>query len=531
MPSAELTIITEGTTPFEQKIERGLHVFLRKSKIEERMIATKRHLLVLLYVTLLACNPCRRCQGLSVRPTKGTSEDSSARAFKIISTNKNGGRSHTFIIDTKRREIMEGINNNNNSSRMALSQMKSRSWYSLFENLKSGFRSTFLPSGFPTKTPPGYLRYAIWSWIQDLSTQLRGVLATQRILEGVGVGREGATALSALLNYLVRDGCGMLASLVFTSTAAPFFRTDVKRWRLFADIMVDIGITLEVAATQVPPALFLPMISVGNMCKAMCGVAAGACSGPINLHWAKGSDISDISAKFGAQNTVTGSLGIVFAAVFARSVSILPMTPLWILYGVLTFLHIVANRRCMRLIAFDSFSTVRMDIVIAQFLKEYEPSTSKPIELPTPNDVASQEPLLFTTITPNRPTHPIVMGVSFNEFVDHTTEHTREAPGLLVGMENYWIAVGKGTRNPQILVALPENISPADTAKAYFHARLLDDIMVTNPSISIKDAESVASTRIENAWKEFQQQASRTGWDVRQTELKNKGYELAVQPL
>ena len=33
----------------------------------------------------------------------------------------------------------------------------------------------------------------------------------------------------------------------------------------------------------------------------MCGVAAGACNGAINLHWARGSDISDINAKFGAQ--------------------------------------------------------------------------------------------------------------------------------------------------------------------------------------------------------------------------------------
>ena len=73
-------------------------------------------------------------------------------------------------------------------------------------------RTTFLPVGFPDKTPHGYLRFCVWSWIQDVSTQLRSVLATQKILEGVGVGREGATALSALFNYLVRDGCGMAAS-------------------------------------------------------------------------------------------------------------------------------------------------------------------------------------------------------------------------------------------------------------------------------------------------------------------------------
>jgi hypothetical protein len=76
-----------------------------------------------------------------------------------------------------------------------------------------------------------------------LSTQLRGVLAAHRLLEGVGVGREGATALSALLAYLVRDGFGMLATLLFTSissTKSPF-RYDIKRWRLFADLINGMG--------------------------------------------------------------------------------------------------------------------------------------------------------------------------------------------------------------------------------------------------------------------------------------------------
>jgi hypothetical protein len=77
------------------------------------------------------------------------------------------------------------------------------------------------------------------------------------------------------------------------------------RGRIFAELMVDMGITLEVTAVLVPRALFLPMISMGNMCKAMFGVAAGACcgGGSINLHWAKGSDILDINAKFCAQHS------------------------------------------------------------------------------------------------------------------------------------------------------------------------------------------------------------------------------------
>ena len=67
------------------------------------------------------------------------------------------------------------------------------------QRLYSAVRSTFLPAGYPKRTPPKYLQYSMWSWIQDLSTQLRSVLATQRVLEGVGVGREGKWLLRSMI--------------------------------------------------------------------------------------------------------------------------------------------------------------------------------------------------------------------------------------------------------------------------------------------------------------------------------------------
>lgn len=178
------------------------------------------------------------------------------KIIRVISTKKNGGLSKTFVLDGAPSTNADGGAIIMTTSKRTTNHSLSRS----IKQIQAALRSTFLPSGYPTKTPPGYLQYSAWSWIQDTSTQLRSVLATQRVLEGVGVGREGASALSALMNFLVRDGCGMAATLIFTSTSASRFRTDIKRWRLFADIMVDIGITLEVAATQVPREFFLPMI-------------------------------------------------------------------------------------------------------------------------------------------------------------------------------------------------------------------------------------------------------------------------------
>ena len=190
--------------------------------------------------------------------------------------------------------------------------------------VQSALRSTFLPA-LPSSDvkgndnnksnyqldklrSSGYIKYIILDNIQDLSTSLRSVLATQRILEGVGVGRTGATALSATLNFVIRDGCGMVASLLFTSMAASSFRRNVKRWKLFADIMVDIGITLEIIAPSVNHKWFLPLLCLGTICKALCGVAAGACGGALQMYWANtllGSEegISEIAAKNGAQRT------------------------------------------------------------------------------------------------------------------------------------------------------------------------------------------------------------------------------------
>jgi hypothetical protein len=442
------------------------------------------------------------------------------------------------------------------------------------KSIRTLIRSTFMPSGYPSKTPAGYLRYSVWSWIQDISTQLRSVLATQRILEGVGVGREGATALSALMNFLARDASGMLATLLFTSAASSRFRTDVKRWRLFADLMVDMGITLEVAALA-NPKLFLPMICVGNMCKAVCGVAAGACGGSINLHWAKGSDISDVNAKFGAQHTVTGGFGLVFAAVFARSVATWKLWRLWVLYSGLTILHIFANMRCMRLIAFDSLNHIRMHIILKEFFDYWDKQTSKEStvsatinaspSLSPPDLVTKVEPLFFlpSWLMPKvhalrKSSVTIHFGASFNDFAERgqqvsgsdvtDTILTSPESGLVdtaLGDDGYLLSAGvvgrrRMSSNKQELcvnVVFLHNSTLVNEAKAYLHALLLgrklkvarrdnDSPLVENEWVAA--AEQEAQEEINIAWNIFQTSCEVAGWDLAKTEMQTIGYEIST---
>eukprot|EP00557_Chaetoceros_sp_GSL56_P013143 CAMPEP_0176483444 /NCGR_PEP_ID=MMETSP0200_2-20121128/3922_1 /TAXON_ID=947934 /ORGANISM="Chaetoceros sp., Strain GSL56" /LENGTH=359 /DNA_ID=CAMNT_0017879847 /DNA_START=455 /DNA_END=1534 /DNA_ORIENTATION=- len=357
---------------------------------------------------------------------------------------------------------------------------------------------------------------------------MRAILATQRVLEGVGVGKEGATALSASINFLVRDGFGMASTLVFTALASNRFRSNVKKWRLFADVINDVGITLEVAATLVPRKFFLPMICCGNMCKAICGVAAGACNGSINVHWAKGSDISDVNAKFGAQQTVAGSLGLIFAALFAKTVSAMSPHSLWLLYFFLTAVHIYANMKCMKLLAFDYLNIDRLVILSENFLERIrrgeEPDS---IVVDCPTTVSTQESLFFGL----KHSTPIRMGISFDSFVRLVYANDEMVTQILKDMDENGYAIG--LVNGGIIVAIRDIASPVDRTKAYFHALVLSRIVEMDKSLSYHDVvvKKAVDDIVHRLWPHFKNSAEKAKWDLNRSVFSSEGYEIAIQSM
>jgi len=268
----------------------------------------------------------------------------------------------------------------------------------------------------------------------------------------------------------------------------------------------------------------------------MCGVAAGACGGSINLYWSKGSDISDINAKFGAQNTVTGSLGLLFAALFARSISSTAPTIIWSLYALLTALHIYANVKCMRLIEFDYLNTVRANIVIENFLASRQDGTIKM----TPRQVARLEPLLFlgrqgrNTVSK----FPIRMGVSFETLYHHLINDSSLQAQLQVSKKPYAIALANVGRCPTILVCLFSQATTRDSLEAYFHATLFGDSLnrlgVPRTAVTsdmhgrVTSAMLDANVECEKAWPAFVSDAECHGWDLNRSDLQTEGYTVDI---
>lgn len=285
------------------------------------------------------------------------------------------------------------------------------------------------------------------------------------------------------------------------------------------------------------------------MCKAICGVAAGACNCAINVHWAKGSDISDINAKSGAQQTVSGAVGLLFAGLFAKAVSTVPTTILWFLYACLTLLHVLSNMKCMKLVAFDHFNTSRMDIAVEQFLERVQLVVSKeskddhddekdPPQIPTidcPVELSKKEPLFM--MPKFMLTSPIVsMGVSFDSLVQQSTDQIEIDRCVQDLCDQGFTLSLSGSKKKKINIALAQGASPAVKAKAYFYGQVMRKLLMdqsdsgsTSSSANRQILEAIdASSAL---WAIFQESATKTGWDLDKTALKESGYEISIKSM
>lgn len=253
---------------------------------------------------------------------------------------------------------------------------------------------------------------------------------------------------------------------------------------------------------------------------------------------------------------MTGALGLIFAAVFARSVATFNQTKLWVLYTSLTLLHIVANMQCMKLIAFDSFNNARMNLIVDEFLTQMEEVKvldvldgsrsksnatyyAKSVSLSSPSDIAKVEPLFFVGIRRQRivAPFPVRFGVSLDEFSAQTGKTGSGLETILYQAtqnDKYVLATAPshGVRQlPRIAVSFLSHASPEDQAKAYYHAMLLSRQLKDMHAVTDSDiiaAEAIAKEELERTWGAFSVACKTAGWDLKKTELHSHGYELEL---
>ncbi|CEO99831.1 unnamed protein product (mitochondrion) [Plasmodiophora brassicae] len=230
--------------------------------------------------------------------------------------------------------------------------------------------SLVLPYGYPQSVTPDYATFQVWDTVQGLCSYLRSILCQQSLFAGLGVGDASATASSAALSWMFLHGMSMLGGVLFAFRTSTDFGADPKTWRLFADCVNDVGLTLTMAAPATGR-LFLLVACLGSICSAVCGVAAGATKAAITQHFCRQRSnsalVSDIYSKEGIQETIVSITGLVLGSLLS-TVLHGSLGLRWAVFIGLTALHVVANYWAVTALCLTTINYQRAYILIRHFM-------------------------------------------------------------------------------------------------------------------------------------------------------------------
>jgi len=92
----------------------------------------------------------------------------------------------------------------------------------------------------------------------------------------------------------------MVGSILFAWIQGSNLDCNAKKWRLFADVLNDASILLEMLAPLFK-AYFTFVACLSSVSKAIVGVAGGATRAAMTQHQARRDNMADVAAKDGSQ--------------------------------------------------------------------------------------------------------------------------------------------------------------------------------------------------------------------------------------
>ncbi|XP_017724031.1 PREDICTED: RUS1 family protein C16orf58 homolog isoform X1 [Rhinopithecus bieti] len=326
----------------------------------------------------------------------------------------------------------------------------------------SGLQAVFLPQGFPDSVSPDYLPYQLWDSVQAFASSLSGSLATQAVLLGIGVGNAKATVSAATATWLVKDSTGMLGRIVFAWWKGSKLDCNAKQWRLFADILNDVAMFLEIMA-PVYPICFTMTVSTSNLAKCIVSVAGGATRAALTVHQARRNNMADVSAKDSSQETLVNLAGLLVSLLMLPLVSGCPGFSLGCFFF-LTALHIYANYRAVRSLVMETLNEGRLRLVLRHYLQRGE--------VLDPTAANRMEPL-WTGFWPAR---SLSLGVPLHRLVSSVFELQQ----LVEGHQEPYLLCWDQSRN-QVQVVLNQKAGPKTVLRAATHGLMLGALQGDGP--------------------------------------------------
>lgn len=166
----------------------------------------------------------------------------------------------------------------------------------------------------------GYLRFITFFIFRQLFREANYVLSTTSLLRSLGLSSSTALALSAPLQWVLKDGLGFLSKFISSSQLSSRVDRHPRRSRIVGDSLMTLSSLVEILSV-LHPRQFVWYGALGGVLKQM----GGGISGPayrvfLDAFVGKGGgNIGELSARGEVQGVVGKLLGLALGVVIARA--------------------------------------------------------------------------------------------------------------------------------------------------------------------------------------------------------------------
>lgn len=305
----------------------------------------------------------------------------------------------------------------------------------------------------------------------------------------MGVGSDYVNPLSATVTWVIKDGTGHLGRILFAWLKGCELDLDSKKWRIRADVLNDVAMGVEIFCLPRFPQHATYILCATTAMKAIVGVAGGATRSALTQHHALRGNLADVASKDSSQETCVNLIAS-FLGLFLLT-AVKTQFALYVLFGVVTVAHILANIKAVKAVCLRTFNESRYLIALEEFFKSgtmLRPAVVNRLERVTVGQTV-------------RLSMRVQMGLSAKTLVDFykTSSEIEHLVTNFDSHDRFMIAETKSSLG----VYLHFDARPQDVLKAYFYAVSY-----------LQDRAQVRERywEVQAKWNEFYNMAQNEGW-------------------
>lgn len=371
------------------------------------------------------------------------------------------------------------------------------------------------PAGFPGSVSDDYLEYMMLQFPTNVTGWICHALVTSSLLKAVGVGSFSGTtaaASAAAIRWVFKDGIGAVGRLLIGGRFGNLFDDDPKQWRLYADFIGSAGSIFDLS-TQLYPAYFLPLASLGNLTKAVARGLKDPSFRVIQSHFAIAGNLGEVAAKEEvwevAAQLVGLALGILILDAPGLSSSYFLLPLIWFL---MRLLHLFLRYQSLSVLRFNNINLKRARMLVKSHIKH----SSVPgfVECNKMENI-----FLWERFTKPR----IIFGVSLQEVLDgerhrFMLEQARQLMRLYA-KENFILFVDKESQtNIGFFVCFKAEAFSETVLRSVWQAYWLHENWCND--VDLFDLIERSLIELENRYDDFLEKLEAAGWDREQIILK-----------